>query len=134
RCSCCTISRGTGTRRSPTCWGSWPARRNRSCIMPVWRSASISSAEGAGTMKDQWTDRLSEYLDGEISGPERTTLEAHVASCDACRTRSEEHTSELQSRFDLVCRLLLEKKKKKNTHNINTRSLYSIRQSIQHLS
>src|SRR5207249_11777518 len=27
------------------------------------------------------------------------------------RTRSEEHTSELQSRFDLVCRLLLEKKK-----------------------
>src|SRR5437868_11349168 len=29
------------------------------------------------------------------------------------RRRSEEHTSELQSRFDLVCRLLLEKKKKK---------------------
>src|SRR5438067_9604290 len=29
--------------------------------------------------------------------------------------RSEEHTSELQSRFDLVCRLLLEKKKKKNS-------------------
>src|SRR6266704_6212003 len=28
--------------------------------------------------------------------------------------RSEEHTSELQSRFDLVCRLLLEKKKKTN--------------------
>src|SRR5699024_11368057 len=27
--------------------------------------------------------------------------------------RSEEHTSELQSRFDLVCRLLLEKKKKR---------------------
>src|SRR5699024_12122633 len=29
------------------------------------------------------------------------------------RRRSEEHTSELQSRFDLVCRLLLEKKKKR---------------------
>src|SRR5207249_11518407 len=28
-------------------------------------------------------------------------------------TRSEEHTSELQSRFDLVCRLLLEKKNKR---------------------
>src|SRR5438067_9194380 len=28
--------------------------------------------------------------------------------------RSEEHTSELQSRFDLVCRLLLEKKKRSN--------------------
>src|SRR5207249_9535036 len=28
-----------------------------------------------------------------------------------CQFRSEEHTSELQSRFDLVCRLLLEKKK-----------------------
>src|SRR2546422_8082997 len=30
------------------------------------------------------------------------------------RVRSEEHTSELQSRLHLVCRLLLEKKKKKN--------------------
>src|SRR5438067_2896489 len=30
----------------------------------------------------------------------------------ARHSRSEEHTSELQSRFDLVCRLLLEKKKK----------------------
>src|SRR5699024_4241687 len=31
--------------------------------------------------------------------------------------RSEEHTSELQSRFDLVCRLLLEKKKKQRKNN-----------------
>src|SRR2546422_8362774 len=34
---------------------------------------------------------------------------------DARRRRSEEHTSELQSRLHLVCRLLLEKKKKKQT-------------------
>src|SRR5207249_7851269 len=34
--------------------------------------------------------------------------------------RSEEHTSELQSRFDLVCRLLLEKKKKKKKKRQNT--------------
>src|SRR2546422_7433310 len=33
------------------------------------------------------------------------------------RGRSEEHTSELQSRLHLVCRLLLEKKKKKKTTN-----------------
>src|SRR5699024_2732520 len=33
------------------------------------------------------------------------------ASIDEIVARSEEHTSELQSRFDLVCRLLLEKKK-----------------------
>src|SRR5699024_12512837 len=31
--------------------------------------------------------------------------------CERISLRSEEHTSELQSRFDLVCRLLLEKKK-----------------------
>src|SRR2546430_8258411 len=31
--------------------------------------------------------------------------------------RSEEHTSELQSQSNLVCRLLLEKKKKHNNHN-----------------
>src|SRR5699024_11291348 len=34
------------------------------------------------------------------------------------RRRSEEHTSELQSRFDLVCRLLLEKKKKNKIDHI----------------
>src|SRR2546422_7716019 len=34
----------------------------------------------------------------------------------ARRERSEEHTSELQSRLHLVCRLLLEKKKKKQQH------------------
>src|SRR6266540_7545946 len=34
--------------------------------------------------------------------------------------RSEEHTSELQSHHDLVCRLLLEKKKKKKLKNIYT--------------
>src|SRR3989440_3438508 len=33
--------------------------------------------------------------------------------------RSEEHTSELQSRSDLVCRLLLEKKKKKKNNKVN---------------
>src|SRR2546422_2303718 len=34
------------------------------------------------------------------------------------RSRSEEHTSELQSRLHLVCRLLLEKKKKKKEKDI----------------
>src|SRR5438067_10482510 len=36
-----------------------------------------------------------------------------IASPLCSSARSEEHTSELQSRFDLVCRLLLEKKKQK---------------------
>src|SRR5437868_3630410 len=39
-------------------------------------------------------------------------LDSTVAAINSA-LRSEEHTSELQSRFDLVCRLLLEKKKKK---------------------
>src|SRR2546422_4569977 len=37
---------------------------------------------------------------------------------DGERGRSEEHTSELQSRLHLVCRLLLEKKKKKTRHTV----------------
>src|SRR5690349_24043459 len=36
-------------------------------------------------------------------------------SCSRSGPRSEEHTSELQSRRELVCRLLLEKKKKRNS-------------------
>src|SRR5438105_9913856 len=46
-----------------------------------------------------------------IDADEKTIFQAvKPGSMDA---RSEEHTSELQSRVDLVCRLLLEKKKKK---------------------
>src|SRR5438270_9242546 len=37
----------------------------------------------------------------------------YVEEAEALRMRSEEHTSELQSQSNLVCRLLLEKKKKK---------------------
>src|SRR2546422_6978429 len=39
--------------------------------------------------------------------------------------RSEEHTSELQSRLHLVCRLLLEKKKKKEKNTTATFTLYN---------
>src|SRR5258706_9633376 len=38
----------------------------------------------------------------------------HVVSAQSAFSRSEEHTSELQSLTNLVCRLLLEKKKKNN--------------------
>src|SRR2546430_12515865 len=42
------------------------------------------------------------------------------AFLDHARLRSEEHTSELQSQSNLVCRLLLEKKKKKKADYIDT--------------
>src|SRR2546428_5272695 len=43
--------------------------------------------------------------------------QGHVTGIDMTpEMRSEEHTSELQSRSDLVCRLLLEKKKKNRKH------------------
>src|SRR6267378_4383833 len=53
----------------------------------------------------------------------------HIGPAD---WRSEEHTSELQSRRDLVCRLLLEKKKKKITtkKNNNTKQKVNKRQHI----
>src|SRR5438309_7338512 len=48
----------------------------------------------------------------------------HPAALQAVpRDRSEEHTSELQSQFHLVCRLLLEKKKKKQLNTKNAISM-----------
>src|SRR2546430_6827794 len=44
-----------------------------------------------------------------------TVLNRRVWATINIRSRSEEHTSELQSQSNLVCRLLLEKKKKKTT-------------------
>src|SRR5699024_12410372 len=61
----------------------------------VMRISAIENAAGA---------------DFKLLGPTNTMLKSH-------KPRSEEHTSELQSRFDLVCRLLLEKKKNRaSTH------------------
>src|SRR5687768_18219728 len=45
---------------------------------------------------------------------EQVSRERRVGDDDLVGARSEEHTSELQSRLHLVCRLLLEKKKKNN--------------------
>src|SRR5437868_12874142 len=51
----------------------------------------------------------------ELHHPPSMSADEASAAWSAFLARSEEHTSELQSRFDLVCRLLLEKKKKKKT-------------------
>src|SRR5699024_11794566 len=47
--------------------------------------------------------------------PDGSSLNSMQNQVSGARDRSEEHTSELQSRFDLVCRLLLEKKNKRYT-------------------
>src|SRR5437773_3218541 len=63
--------------------------------------------------------RLSEKIDGvdarlatKIDGLRSETVSMKAELLAEIRRRSEEHTSELQSHHDLVCRLLLEKKKK----------------------
>src|SRR5690349_23986595 len=59
---------------------------------------------------------LSVLLNGTRKGLKLTFVDQGAGIADierALQDRSEEHTSELQSRRDLVCRLLLEKKKKK---------------------
>src|SRR5438874_5215019 len=60
---------------------------------------------------------LTKDLDADDAEVTRTrkVRRRYVAEKYGAVFRSEEHTSELQSRRDLVCRLLLEKKKKKKT-------------------
>src|SRR5690348_17646778 len=66
-----------------------------------------------------------------------TTMTQHkgtgiaVLSIGGVLARSEEHTSELQSPVDLVCRLLLEKKKKINKISTITSALPSYKQLYQ---
>src|SRR5699024_11931635 len=58
---------------------------------------------------------VAKYEGGRADAPRLISLDEAFAGVDNRNIRdmfrSEEHTSELQSRFDLVCRLLLEKKK-----------------------
>jgi len=41
-------------------------------------------------MTDSWTDRLSEYVDGELDAETRAALEAHLATCAPCRAARDE--------------------------------------------
>src|SRR5256885_2313633 len=36
------------------------------------------------TMHEEWTDKLSDYLDGELSAEDRGAVEAHLRTCAAC--------------------------------------------------
>src|SRR2546428_6060032 len=77
-------------------------RPPRSTLFPyttLFRSGSAAARPAVGR---RTTDR---------GVPARRREEARPSSRRRPRYRSEEHTSELQSRSDLVCRLLLEKKK-----------------------
>src|SRR3989442_15961416 len=80
-------------------------RPPRSTLFPTRRSSDLNSL-AARQVLPKGIDRteLNWTLFGFVDDDESMT-----------RKRSEEHTSELQSRPHLVCRLLLEKKKKKNT-------------------
>src|SRR5699024_1941796 len=81
---------------------------NRFIILPSFSSAAPSQIK---------TDPADHLLDGIISqvcavrnlrmAVRRDSDALLISYLFLCCTRSEEHTSELQSRFDLVCRLLL---------------------------
>src|SRR5437868_7698634 len=87
-----------------------PRRPPRSTLFPyttLFRSVARPSPAGA-------------CGDGR-RGTYASRTAAAIARAAPTHTRSEEHTSELQSRFDLVCRLLLEKKKAEKQHEVAVR-------------
>src|SRR5438094_2379689 len=91
--------------------GSNPARSALSAI-PVKTSPPTHVLHSFPTRRSSDLRALSDSrgASGELESL-RTELEAAQAEIQTELTRSEEHTSELQSPYDLVCRLLLEKKK-----------------------
>src|SRR5437867_7799881 len=83
-------------------------------------SAMTANTTCPGFMSERPSSRSTSSQWGGKIELTRTRLKlARCASRSAISKRSEEHTSELQSPYDLVCRLLLEKKKKKNTKTRN---------------
>src|SRR3712207_7552702 len=93
-------------------------RPPRSTLFPyttLFRSLGSASAPAAGATGRSTT---------RCASTPTTQRGAGRARRGRATTRSEEHTSELQSRQYLVCRLLLEKKKKITTRYLST-FLYS---------
>src|SRR2546428_3585249 len=84
---------------------------------PLFPSPTLSRSCAAGRRKGRGPRAPSECRCGADPPPVRARIPDGSFAPRATRRqgfeqRSEEHTSELQSRSDLVCRLLLEKKKK----------------------
>src|SRR5438309_4244910 len=93
-------------------------RPPRSTLFPY--TTLFRSLEDNGFVEER-VDRMIYSIDDKRFLPDRYV----EGTCPHCGFRSEEHTSELQSQFHLVCRLLLEKKKKKqNAKSKSTTSLY----------
>src|SRR3712207_7424022 len=89
-------------------------RPPRSTLFP-YTTLSRSRLEGPRHVDDVGKGQVGRRVLGTESGRARTRREVDVRLVERERLdegRSEEHTSELQSRQYLVCRLLLEKKKK----------------------
>src|SRR2546430_9106178 len=74
----------------------------------VWDAPRVGDGERDGPCRDRGLRQLHLPL-GELGGHRRGGARRSVRG-GRCK-RSEEHTSELQSQSNLVCRLLLEKKK-----------------------
>src|SRR3989442_9494720 len=93
-------------------------RPPRSTLFPyttLFRSSRVCDREKA---EENAKTRRSENAKSESEGDQETGLPIRISRFRsfAFSRRSEEHTSELQSRPHLVCRLLLEKKKKRRSH------------------
>src|SRR5688572_33282520 len=73
----------------------------------------ISARSGGSLFNiDVWLKKAIE--NDFVPGPRLAASGREICGVGGLMDRSEEHTSELQSQSNLVCRLLLEKKKKKN--------------------
>src|SRR2546422_3702629 len=87
-------------------------RPPRSTLFPY--TTLFRSEEGAvETSGDEVADEGRGDHDGSGTDHPHRDGDEEFPLAEPARLRSEEHTSELQSRLHLVCRLLLEKKKKK---------------------
>src|SRR5438105_6544772 len=78
-----------------------------------WNEFPVIFSAGQGEFKDAVSLPVPHFAVGSGHAQRAVAPSARFNNDFADSTRSEEHTSELQSRVDLVCRLLLEKKNKK---------------------
>src|SRR5206468_8744709 len=83
---------------------------------PTRRSSDLvtSSCSRPSTCRRRWRHSIPRVQTTSRRSESKLRQDSHQRWLSCARTRSEEHTSELQSRSDLVCRLLLEKKKEKD--------------------
>src|SRR2546429_3864042 len=119
----CVLFFFSSRRRHTRCSRDWSSDV---CSSDLSTLSALLSSKVSALRSDRGVKRITTLAESVCVEGKSWASMRYRSTVNGVSGRSEEHTSELQSRLHLVCRLLLEKKKKKTTHNVQLSQVLAV--------